>query len=120
MDREFRVLQVISTLWKVFAWITLIGGILFALGVLLAGILGTGGAIMRQFGGEPSMMRGAVGIVSGVAGFLITVIAALIYFLMLYAVGELIDLLLAIEDNTRQTAQLMQDEGPSEASLTPR
>lgn len=119
MERKFRVLHIIGTLWKVFAWITLIGGILLAIGILLAGILGGGGIILREFGPEPSMTPGAVGVVGGVAGFIITVIATIIYFLILYAVGELIDLLLAIEENTRQAVQLMQPESPPEAPPPP-
>lgn len=116
MERKFRVLSIIGTLWKVFAWISLIGGILLSIGVLLMGILGTGGMIWRQFGQEPGVMPGVMGVVSGIAGFIISVIISIIYFLMLYAAGELIDLLLALEENTRQTAQLLQPEGFSENS----
>jgi hypothetical protein len=119
MEKKFRILHIIGTLWKVFAWITLIGGILFAIGILLAGILGSEEIILRQFGQEPGVMPGAVGVVSGIAGFIIAAIATVIYFLMLYAVGELIYLLLAIEENTRQTVQLMQHEGTSETSSLP-
>lgn len=119
MESKFRVLRIIGTLWKVLAWITLIGGILLAIGVLLAGILGSGGALLRQFGQDPSVMPGAVGVVSGIAGFIIAAITSVIYFLLLYAVGELIYLLLAIEENTRRTMQLMQQEGPSEAPTPP-
>ncbi|MFO7741955.1 MAG: hypothetical protein R6X31_06540 [Anaerolineae bacterium] len=119
MEKKFRVLHIIGTLWKVFAWITLIGGILLAIGILLAGILGSGGMILRQFSQDPRLMPGAVGVVSGIAGFIITVIATVIYFLILYAVGELIDLLLAIEENTRQAVQLVQHEGSPEASPLP-
>jgi len=115
MENKFRILRIIGTLWKVLAWITLIGGILLAIGVLLTGILGSGGMLMRQFGQDPSVMPGVVGVVSGIAGFIITAIVSIIYFLLLYAVGELIYLLLAIEENTRRTMQLMQEEGPSEA-----
>lgn len=119
METKFRVLRIIGTLWKVLAWITLIGGILLAIGVLLTGILGGGGAMLRQFGQEPSAMPGFVGVASGIAGFIVAVILSIIYFLMLYAVGELIYLLLAIEENTRQTMHLLQEEGPSEASSVP-
>jgi hypothetical protein len=119
METKFRVLRIIGTLWKVLAWIALIGGILLAIGVLLAGILGSGGVLLRQFGQDPSVMPGAVGVVSGIAGFIITAIVSIIYFLLLYAVGELIYLLIAIEENTRRTMQLMQPEGPSEAPPPP-
>ena len=42
MEKKFRVLRIIGTLWKVLAWIALIGGILSSLGILLTGILGSG------------------------------------------------------------------------------
>lgn len=119
MERKFRVLRVIGTLWKVLAWIALIGGILAAIGVLLAGILGSGGMILRQFGQAPGMMSGAMGVISGIAGFIITMIGAVIYFLMLYALGELVYLLLAIEENTRQSVQLGERESRPEAPSPP-
>jgi len=120
MENKFRVLRIIGTLWKILAWIALIGGILLAIGVLLIGILGSGGIILRQFGQDPSLMPGAVGVVSGIAGFIISVIISIIYFLMLYAVGELIYLLLAIEENTRQTMHLMREEAPEASSMPSR
>jgi hypothetical protein len=118
MESKFRILRIIGTLWKVLAWITLIGGILLAVGVLLVGILGSGGVFLRQFGQDPSAMPGAVGVVSGIAGFIISVIVSIIYFLMLYAIGELIYLLLAIEENTRQTMHLMREEAPGVSSTS--
>lgn len=119
MERKFRVLRIIGTLWKVLAWIVLIAGVLSAIGILLAGILGSGGLILRQFGQEPAMMTGAMGVVSGIAGFIVAIIGTIIYFLMLYAVGELIYLLLAIEENTRQTVRLMEPPEPAESSPPP-
>ncbi len=119
METKFRVLRIIGTLWKVLAWIALIAGMLSAIGILLAGILGSGEVILRQFGQRPEMMPGAVGIVSGIVGFIVTVIGTIIYSLVLYAVGELIYLLLAIEENTRRTVQLMQEQSPAESSPPP-
>lgn len=116
MENKFRILRIIGTLWKVFAWVTLIGGVLFAIGVLLMGILGSGDMIFRQFGPRSDVMSGMVGVVSGIVGFVTAVIISVVYFLVLYAMGEFIDLLLAIEENTRQTTQLMRQEEPSEIS----
>lgn len=108
MEKKFRVLRLIGTLWKVLAWITLISGILLSLGILLAGVLGSGGYILRLFGQEPSVMPGAMGVVSSVVGFIVALVTTIIYFLILYALGDLIYLLLAIEENTRQTMQALQ------------
>jgi hypothetical protein len=109
MDTKFRVLRIIGTLWKVLAWIVLVGGILFSLGLLLVGLLGSGGALLRLFGQDASAMPSAMGIVSSLIGFVATLIATIIYFLILYAVGDLIYLLLAIEENTRRTVRLIRD-----------
>lgn len=114
MERKFNVLRVIGTLWKVLAWITLIGGILFSLGILLVGVLGSGGALLRLFGQESAALPGAMGLVSSVVGFGIALVSALIYFLILYAVGDLIYLLLAIEENTRQTMHALKQNRDAE------
>jgi ABC-type antimicrobial peptide transport system permease subunit len=53
------------------------------------------------------MMPGALSVVSGILGFIAGLIATIIYFLILYAIGEMVYLLLTIEENTRQTAQAM-------------
>lgn len=109
MEKKFRVLRIIGTFWKVLAWITLVGGVLSSLGVLLAGILGSGGFILRLFeqqAGTP--VPGAFGVVGSVFGFFVVLVFTIIYFLVLYAVGDLIYLLLAIEENTRRTMYAMQ------------
>jgi len=124
MEKKFRVLRIIGTLWKVLAWITLIGGILASLGVLLGGVLGSGGVLLRLFQQETGVVPGAaVGVVSSILAFILVLITTIIYFLILYAVGELIYLMLAIEENTRQTMRLMQrsarTETESSASPSP-
>ena len=104
MEKRFRVLHIMGTLWKVLAWITLVVGIVSSLGILLVGILGSGGFVLRYFGQDPAVMPAAMGVVSGIVGFIGGLVATIIYFLILYAIGELIFLLLAIEENTRLTA----------------
>ena len=105
MQRKFRVLRVISTVWKVLAWIELVLGVLAAIGVLLFGIFGMLG--LQQYQGQPlpGMPWQVAGPIGGVIGFFVTLIIAVLYFLMLYAVGEGIFLFIAIEENTRMTVQ---------------
>ncbi|MGD2146096.1 MAG: hypothetical protein PVH41_05350 [Anaerolineae bacterium] len=110
MDRKFRILRTIATLWKVLAWILLIVGILFSLGILLIGILGSGGVVLRYLGQDPGLVQGAMSTVSGIVGFVGGLIVTIVYFLILYAIGELIDLLLSIEENTRLTAKAIQGQ----------
>jgi hypothetical protein len=106
MQKKFRVLRVIGTVWKVLAWIELVLGILIAIGVLLAGIIGMGA--MQRYGYEypyqrmPWQLAGPIG---GIVGFFVSLVLVLIYFLMLYGIGELTFLFIAIEENTRISAQ---------------
>jgi hypothetical protein len=48
IEKKFRVLRIIGTIWKIMAWIALIVGVLSAIGILLTSILG--GGIMQEFG----------------------------------------------------------------------
>jgi hypothetical protein len=119
MEQRFRILRIIGTLWKVFAWITLIVGVLSSLGILLIGVLGSGGLVLRYFGQDPGLMPGVMSIVSGIVGFIAGLIATFITFLVLYAIGELIDLLLAIEENTRQVVRPAQGQGQATTQAYP-
>lgn len=108
MEKKFRVLRIVGTIWKVLAWVMLIVGFLASVGLLLMSIFG--GQMIRQLM-PPEQMPWApqlFGVAGGVVSFLVSLIVTLIYFLLFYAVGELIYLLLAIEENTRLTSQLVQ------------
>ena len=106
MEKKFTVLRIMGTIWKVMAWLELIIGILVAIGFLLMGILG--GPMLPAHVPVPARESWAYSVAGGIVGFVAVLIATIIYFLLLYAVGELLYLLLAIEENTRQTAQQMQ------------
>jgi hypothetical protein len=109
MQRKFRVLRVIGTIWKVLAWIELILGVLVAIGILLAGIIGMGA--IQRYGYEypyPGMPWQIAGPIGGIVGFFVSLAVVVIYFLMLYGIGELIFLFIAIEENTRMSALRME------------
>jgi hypothetical protein len=105
MDRRFRVLRIIATIYKISAWVVLIVASLVALGTLGVTAIGTffpgsdpnapgiGPFILGTFG------LGAVGIF----------LAGLLYFLFLYGIGEAIFLALAIEENTRESTMLLRE-----------
>lgn len=108
MERRFTALRIVATLWKILAWVVLILGILGAIGMLIGSIAGGGivGQLLSQYGVQGQVPGGAVvGIVGGVIVFLVALITTIFYFLILYAFGELVSLFLAIEENTRLTAQ---------------
>lgn len=107
MEKKFKVLRIIGTVWKVLAWIVLIFGIIGAFGTLLGSIFGSGfmGQMMRQYGRQGTPWVPGFGIVGGIITFVVMLIVAVFYFLMLYAIGEMIYLFLDVEENTRSTAQ---------------
>lgn len=117
MNKKFRVLRIIGTIWKILAWIVLIAGILGAIGALLGGILGG----LRQFGELGiTMGQAGAGLIGGIIGFIGVLIGTILNFLALYAIGDLIYLMLAIEENTRTTSQWIQQQaGPAQPQSYP-
>ncbi len=112
MDKRFRVLRIIGTLYKVLAWIALVGGILAAFGVLLASLVG-GVPMPREYG-----LPRFGGALAGVGGFLVSLLMAVIYFIAFYGMGELIYLFIAIEENTREMALWVRSQQTSAAQVT--
>lgn len=101
VPKRFDVLRFMGTLLKVFAWISLILSILSAIGIVL---LPQMGALGDFFGPYSSFIgNGTSAIVAG----LLVLLGGLLYFVMLYATGEIILLQIAVEENTRLTAALL-------------
>ena len=113
MEKQFRALRIIGTVFKIFAWIVLIFGVLGGLFMLLAGI--TGG-ISGEYGygyrGGPMLVAptdlGLGALVIGILGGGFIVMVSVLYFLFLYATGDAIYLALAIEQNTRETVYYLK------------
>ncbi len=105
VPKRFDILRFFSGLLKVLAWINLVLAILSAIGIALAG--GQMGPFLQlageQFAPMASMMAGIGGIVLAV----FVLLGGLFYFVLLYALGEMISLQLAVEENTRLTAALL-------------
>lgn len=105
VPKRFDILRFFSGLLKVLAWINLVIAILSAIGIALAG--GQMGPFLQlageQFAPMASMMAGIGGIVLAV----FVLLGGLFYFVLLYAMGEMISLQLAVEENTRLTAALL-------------
>ena len=102
MEKKFTALRVIGTILKAFAWVALILGILGSLVPLV-----TGFSRMAMRGLEVPRL----GILSGFGAFLMILLMAIFYFLLLYATSELIFLFLDIEENTRLTAHYLKQKG---------
>jgi len=111
MDKRFTALRVIGTIFKILAWIWLILGILSALGVLVAGFTL----------GDQQMPLGldVAGPLTAIAAFVAILIITILYFLILYAAGESIYLILSIEESTRRVAYFAQQQYTSQQPAYP-
>lgn len=105
MQKKYGVLRIIATINKVIAWIVLVLGVLGGCVSLVAGVLpGLAATGSRT---APGLLVGglAAGIVTSVGAIFISVI----YFLVFYSFGELIYLLIDLEENTRATAEQLKN-----------
>jgi hypothetical protein len=105
MEKKFKILRLVATLWKIIAWILLVLSILGGCGVLVTALV-AGNQFSRQ--GIPGI--GVLGSVAGGIGFaLVAILAGFLYFVTLFAIAEMIDVALAIEENTRSTAEQLKN-----------
>jgi hypothetical protein len=102
MEKKFTALRVIGTVFKILAWISLLVGIVGAVLALVASI--------TMSGQENLLGLDLGGPLAGIAAFIAITIAAILNFLALYAIAEAIYLALAIEENTRRTAYVVQQQ----------
>lgn len=111
MDRRFTALRIIGTVFKILAWIVLIIGLLVAIGLLVLGFTLTGqqAVLGLDFGGP----------MAGIAMFFVVLVISVFSFLSLYAIGELVYLFLAVEENTRRTAYILQQQYSSASLQAP-
>ncbi len=101
VPKRFDVLRFMGTLLKVFAWISLILSILSAIGIVLLPQMGSLGDFFGPYANFIGSGTSAI-----VAGLLV-LLGGLLYFVLLYAMGEIILLQIAVEENTRLTAALL-------------
>jgi hypothetical protein len=102
MERRFTALRVIGTIFKILAWIALILGILAAVAAFVSGL-----TLSNQTGVLGLNIGGPL---VGVATFIVALVIAIINFMLLYAIGDTIFLFLSVEENTRRTAYVMQQQ----------
>jgi hypothetical protein len=102
MNKRFGVLRVMSTIFKIvgvaLAIVAILGGLISAAVSMTSSDLFTDWGFDENTGALFGMFMAFVGLVGG-----------LIYALITYGFGELIMLLIAIEDNTAKTANLLVD-----------
>ena len=111
MEHKFRALSLVALICRVAAWIVLVSGAITALLLIVLG------AVAARAGGPSPLLAGlplatrVVGPLSGLLAGVIALIVALLLFLLIYAGSEVINLGLAIEQNTRETAYYLRGEG---------
>jgi hypothetical protein len=103
-EKRFRALRTLATLVKVLAVVMLLAGIV--VGSLMVGIGAVGAGAFREV--VPGLDEAAAG-PAAVAGGLGIVLVGLLYFIVLYGAGEGISLLIALEQSSRDTADLMRE-----------
>jgi len=116
MEKRYKVLRTIGKIYKILGVIAAVLTILSALGICLASILG-GAALnryARQFGGmQVPMASQAGGAVAGVIGALFLSLYGGMIAISLYGLGEGVDLIIALEENTRKTTELLEESDTS-------
>ena len=104
MQKRYRVLRIVATIYKVIAWILLVVSVLGGCGAIAVGLL-AGGAGSSSTNALGAMVGGVVG---GAITGIVAIFFGVIYFLFLYAFAELIDVGLALEENTRATVEQLK------------
>ena len=113
MDKHYPVLRIVGTIYKVVGIIIAVGTLLSAIGFCGMSVLG-GSAMESTLRNLPGGVQGPGqgfgllgGVVSGVVVSLVMILFGGIYAVTVYALGEAVYLLIAMEENTRRTAVLL-------------
>ena len=102
MKKRFGVLQLIATIMKVLGIVVAALGVLGGLGTLIMSI--AGGDMWSSLGYDANS-----GFFVGLIGSFGILIGGILYAVILYGYGELLLLLLSMEDNTFRTVKLLED-----------
>lgn len=113
MQKRYGVLRFISGFYKTIGIIIGILTILSAVAICATSVLGTsllGGLAQNVQGSGIPLALGASSVVGGIIGAVFTVIGGALGALGVYAFGELISLVISMEENTRQSALALQSK----------
>lgn len=107
MQSRFTALRIIGSIFRILGWLVMIFALVAGALMIAAGVLDTRDLLGLN-------LRGGV-----IAG-LLTIFYGLISTLVLIGAGELIFLLIAVEENTRAIAMLLNRPGPPVVEGTER
>ncbi len=102
MKKRFGILRILASILKI-------------LGVVVAALSVLGGLIsfVMSFAGTDLFaamgLDSVSGIFVGILGSFVMIVAGLLYAVMLYGYGELLMLMISIEENTFRTVTLLED-----------
>lgn len=100
MDKKFTALRIIGTVYKIAGVLIALGTVLVVIAMIVGGAA-YGGGMMDGFG-----FNGPAWVIIGVIS---TVIGGGLAALSIYAIGEGLELLINLEENTRFTAVVLRD-----------
>jgi hypothetical protein len=114
MEKHYPVLRIIGAIYKVAGIVIAVATLLSAIGFCGMSLL-SGTALESTFRNLPGGVQGPGqgfgllgGVVGGVLVSLVMILFGGIYAVTVYALGEAVSLLIALEENTRRTAHLLQ------------
>jgi len=102
MKKRFGVLRILATIMKVLGIITAALAVLGALGTLIASF--AGGDLWSMLGYDANS-----GFFVGLLGSFGILILGVLYAVIMYGYGELLMLLISMENNTFKTVQLLEE-----------
>lgn len=112
MEKKFKALRIIGTLYKVLGAIVGVLTILTALGLCATSTFG-GAAVdnlSREFGAYPGFLSFFGGVLGGLVLGLLSILYGGGIAVTLFAFGEGVYLLLALEENTRESVSLLREK----------
>jgi len=113
MGSKYRALRLIVLFYQVLAWIALVGGALAGVVAVILGAMSGRAGRASPLVAQLPLLNQAVGLVAGLMVGLGVILGSVICFVLLYATSEVIQVGLAIERNTRETAQYIRGEAGS-------
>lgn len=108
VEKRFPILRILAVLFKIAGVLVGVFAVIGALGACLAGTL-TGG-MMGGFGNGFGFGDASVGVLGGLLLGLNVLLVGGFFALALLASGEQIDVLIALEENTRVVRMMMEEQ----------
>jgi hypothetical protein len=112
MEKRYKALRIIGTVYKVLGGISAVVTVMLVIAFCATSVLG--GAALdrfgREFGGHSPMGGFLGGMLGGVVGTVMVILYGGGLSVTLYGIGEGVDLLMALEENTRLTAELLRKQ----------